>query len=443
MRFLIFSVVMVLGAVGTAKIGVRPQVELPPCSGTACGGFSMSDAELSQDLVLLEKLVNMPSETNHISGVAAANLAIEEEFTKLGFTSNYYANPIIDPVTQKPISADLLIAELKGQNSQFITFIVHSDTVFKATADGKVPTPFKIVDSVTMPVQIPIPGKRILGSGIGDNKGGVVMLLRTLKMLLSQGGKPKYGFRALISSNEETGAPGHKDSFMRYALDSVAVLGLEPSGKGNILKARGGVHWYEVNVSGVEAHAGVNHERGVNACLDLSIKIAKISELTDYANNVTVNAGTIQGGKRANIVCGDAKAVIDTRFPDQESNQMLARKMDEIFLKPEVGSHDGTNQVSKTTIKTLTDGPTFTTNAMSAPFIANTIERIRQMDNFAAQAVYSRGGADISNMALPNIILMDGLGPVTDGSHTEFEYIILETMRTRALILADLVQSIK
>ena len=352
-----------------------------------------------------------------------------------------YPNPNVDPTTKAPISADLIVGEMKGTDKRFINIIVHADTVFKALANGTVPTPFKIVDSVNTDTQIPIAGKRILGSGVGDDKGGTIVALRALKMFLASG-KPKYSLRVIISTNEESGAPGHQITMAKFSPDAVAVLGLEPSGGGNVLRGRGGIHWYEVKVTGVEAHAGVWHERGVNACLDLSIKLAKASELTDYASNQTVSVGTITGGKRGNIVCGEATAVIDTRFSNLAMDQSIEATFQTIFLKPEVVAHDGSGRQSSTTIKTIAHSTAFVAPPVSDALRQRVIDRIRQIDSFAASANYSRGGADISFFDTPNAVMIDGLGPVTDGSHTPDEYILLETMRSRALILADLLANI-
>ncbi len=403
--------------------------------------FKMSDADLSQDLALLEKIVNMPSETNDIGGVTAVAKVLADEFQKLGFQMNAFVNPNVDPMTKAPISADLIVGELKGTSSRFINIIVHADTVFKALADGTVPTPFKIVDSVQRDVQIAIAGKRILGSGVGDDKGGTIVALRGLKMYLAQG-KPKYSLRVIISTNEESGSPGHQITMAKFSPDAVAVLGLEPSGGGHVLRGRGGVHWYEVKVTGVEAHARVWHERGVNACLDLSLKLAKASELTDYGRNLTVSVGTIAGGKRANIVCGEATAIVDTRFADPAMDQAIEANFQSIFMKPEVSSHDGAGRQSTTVMKTVAHMGAFIAPAASDALRQHVIDRIQQIDSFAASANYSRGGADISMFDTPNAVMIDGLGPVTDGSHTPDEYILLETMRSRALIFADLLENI-
>lgn len=413
----------------------------PPCVGKTCGGFQMSDTQLGEDVQLLERFVTIPSETNDLAGVALARDFYGAELQKLGFKSILIPNPVVDPATQKPIAADLLVAELAGKRAKFITIVLHVDTVFKAV-NGKVPVPFQIVDSVPGPIQIEIPGKRILGSGVGDNKGGAVVALRALKMLLERGA-PDYSLRVIVSTNEEVGSTGHQAAMAGYAADSVAVLGLEPSRHGHVLNGRGGLHWYEVTVTGVEGHAGIAHELGVNACLDLAIKATKISAFTDYPANTTVNLGTIVGGKRANIVCGSATAVVDTRFASAAADQALEAQLMPIFMKPEVASHADPSVQSSTTVKTVAHSPAFESNATSAPYFEQVLRQIKSLDGFTASARYSRGGADISFFKAPNAVLIDGLGPVTDGSHTTSEYIILDTLRTRALILADLMNSIQ
>lgn len=206
----------------------------------------------------------MPSERNDIADVTAVVNVIKSELQVLGFTTATFANPTMDPKTSKPISADILVGEIAGKKKQYINFVVHADTVFKSLPTGEVPVPYKIVNSAMEPTPVAISGKRIIGSGVGDDKGGVVVALRAIKMLLAKG-TPEYSLRVIVSANEEFGSPGHQITLATFAKDAVAVLGMEPSGLGHVLYARGGVHNYEITVTGVEGHAGVAHERGVNA----------------------------------------------------------------------------------------------------------------------------------------------------------------------------------
>jgi acetylornithine deacetylase/succinyl-diaminopimelate desuccinylase-like protein len=76
-----------------------------------------------------------------------------------------------------------------------------------------------------------------MGSGVGDAKGGVVIALRAISMILAQG-VPKYSIRVIVAGDEEVGSPGHGDQYATLSKDAVAIFGLEPSGLGNILHGR-------------------------------------------------------------------------------------------------------------------------------------------------------------------------------------------------------------
>lgn len=86
-------------------------------------------------------------------------------------------------------------------------------------------------------------------------------------------------------------------------------------------------------------------------------------------------------------------------------------------------------------MKTLAHSTAFVAPLVSDSLRQRVIDRILQIDSFAASPNYSRGGADISFFNTPNAVMIDG-------SHTSDEYILLKTMRSRALILADLLANV-
>ena len=77
---------------------------------------------------------------------------------------------------------------------------------------------------------------------------------------------------------------------------------------------------------GFRAHAGLEHHKGINACVELSHKITQIAELTDYPRKITVSPGVFSGGSTANIVCEHASAKIDVRYVDKNDLEELMKK---------------------------------------------------------------------------------------------------------------------
>lgn len=379
--------------------------------------------EASYDLDLLKEITNISSESNDTGGVLRVQLRLKRELENMGFQTRLIENPKRNEAGTA-ISAPLLIGEYNGKNPRFVTLLGHADTVFKELT----------------PYMVSTDGK-IFGSGIGDNKGGLIVGLRTLREFLAQG-RPKYSLRIIVSPNEEVGSPGFTEIFRELAADSTAVFGIEPSYLGGVLTARKGTRWYHVEVTGVEAHAGVAHEKGVNACLDLSIKIAKAGELTDYTIGSTINAGIVNGGKRANIVCGKASATLDTRFLTLEQDEVWQRKIGEIFSVPYVRSADGAVPTKTLINSEVTFFPPFNPSPLNQPYIQIYKKAIAELEGIEAAEMVSGGAADISNMTMPHLVMMDGLGPFTEHSHTSDEYITKNSMKTRPLALLRVLEAL-
>src|SRR5206468_8372524 len=85
-----------------------------------------------------------------------------------------------------------------------------------------------------------------------------------------------------------------------------------------------GISQYNVEITGVAAHAGVDPEKGRSAVQEMAHLILELHALTDYAAGTTVNVGIIHGGTAPNVVAANAKATVDLRFEDMAE----ARKVD-------------------------------------------------------------------------------------------------------------------
>lgn len=395
--------------------------------------MTVSPAEASADLRLLEDWVNQTSDSADIAGVTAVLDRISIAASGISPKIKTRRLPCTELTANgKPKFADSLVIEVPGTLPQYITMIGHADTVFPAVS-GNVATPFRYVDS----------GKKIVGSGVADAKGGIVIALRAIRLVLAQG-TPKYSIRLIVAGNEEVGSIGHSNHYTDLSKDSVAIFGLEPSVHGHILHGRGGVHSYEVTVTGKEAHAGARPQEGVNACLDLAIKMIEFSEINDYSTNVRANVGVIQGGKKSNVVCGEATAKLDTRFPEPAEDLRIETRIKDIFLVPRVKSADGLGVETRTTIKTISVTPAFAPNFSAIkPVIDSFLTKLEQLEGARYTSKYTGAGADISRMTGTTELMIDGLGVVGDKSHTAEEYVITSSVKTRAEALAFLLTEVK
>ena len=120
-----------------------------------------------------------------------------------------------------------------------------------------------------------------------------------------------------LNSDEETGSKTSRELTVRNALQSRAVLVLEPGTglTGKLKTARKGIGDYRLTVRGTASHAGVDFEQGASAVVELARQIERIAGFTDLPRGITVNPGVISGGTRSNVIAEHAEAHIDIRIP--------------------------------------------------------------------------------------------------------------------------------
>lgn len=124
------------------------------------------DAEQERSIALLERLVNRNSGTMNLAGVRAVADMVRPELEALGFT-----------VTWRPMDAvkraGHLIAVHKGRaGTKRLLLIGHLDTVFEADS------PFQTFTRK---------GDMAEGPGVGDDKGGIIVMLGALRAMQAAG----------------------------------------------------------------------------------------------------------------------------------------------------------------------------------------------------------------------------------------------------------------
>lgn len=362
----------------------------------------------SREIDRLTEIVNINSGTGNLKGVLAVQNKIKPWFEAIGFKVTLVENP-----EGEKVSAPLLLAELKGEKAETITFVMHADTVFELTS------PFQ---KITMKNEF-----IMNGPGTMDDKGGIVVVLKALEDYLSKVKTSKYSLRILVSPNEEVGSIGWWKSFHQYSEASWLVLGLEPGHDDyGIVQGRKGNIWYEINVTGKESHAGRDHAIGINACQILAKKMIEIEKLTNYKKSITTSVGRIEGGQdKYNIVCGWAKAKVDIRVPDLESYKSVIAKMQKILKHPQI------------TFTITDETPAFNVNKISRPVITQYLKAIEKVEGRKVISHVSGGVGDVNHFSREGVIIMDGLGPVGGNAHTEQEYLDLRTIETRSQVLTQ------
>jgi glutamate carboxypeptidase len=272
---------------------------------------------------------------------------------------------------------------------------------------------------------------RYWGPGVLDMKAGVVMALAALKTLQEM--ELARPVLLLLNSEEEVGSPISRAITERLALESAAVLVLEPAQGLAYKTARKGVGNYHVQVTGVGAHSGVDFERGHSAVLELAKLVQTISDFTNLTRKLTVNCGVIAGGTRSNVVASHAHAEVDVRIAKASDAAYVER----LFRRLKVS-----DPKCKLTI----------TGGINRPPMerkAGTIALFKKARAFAAELGFvldeaaTGGGSDGNFTAALGIPTLDGMGAVGDGAHAAHESVVIEHLVPRTALLAAMIAGIE
>ena len=271
---------------------------------------------------------------------------------------------------------------------------------------------------------------KLFGPGVLDMKAGVVMaltavsVLRELDLL-----RPVV---LLLVSEEEIGSPVSRPITERLARESSAVFVLEPAQDLALKTARKGVGHYELHVTGVGAHSGVDFERGHSAVVELARQIERISSFTDLSRGLTVNPGVISGGTRSNVIAAEAHVEIDARIVRASDAQRIDRLLRS--LKP----------FDKACKLTLTGGINRPPMERKPGIVAlfKKAQRLAADLGFELDEASTGGGSDGNFTAALGVPTLDGMGAVGAGAHAAHEHILVEHIVPRTALLAAMLATV-
>lgn len=307
-----------------------------------------------------------------------------------------------------------------GEGEQQILILCHMDTVWPL---GEITRrPFHIKNG------------KAFGPGIFDMKGGIAQTYWALEALNRLESKHKKRVVVLFNSDEEIGSSSSRELIESESKKSSFVLVPEPAAgpEGAVKIWRKGWGFYELKVTGIPAHAGNDHQNGVNAIEELAHQILRIQKLTDYNKETTVNVGVVSGGSCFNVVAAEATAKIDLRFRTKEEGERIEKEL--MHLKSVL---PGSSLI-------LTGGinrpPLEQTPQNQLLYL--TAKRIAKEFNFNLPAVGVGGVSDGNFTSALGIPTLDGIGLLGDGSHAFHEHVVIDAIVPRIALLAGLIESL-
>jgi glutamate carboxypeptidase len=274
---------------------------------------------------------------------------------------------------------------------------------------------------------------RLHGPGVFDMKAGVVIALEAVRALTATALARMPNVTVLLTGDEETGSAASRAILENEARRSDVVLVLEPALPGGALKtARKGCGEFELRVRGVAAHAGIEPEKGASAVLELAEQLLAVERLQDPARGTTLNAGVVGGGTRANVVPGEARAIIDARVWTRDEAERIERDLR--GLRP---------RRAGTSLDCLGgfDRPPFErTEAVGRLF--GEARAVAAELGFHLDEGPTGGGSDGNFTAALGVPTLDGLGAEGAGAHAAHEHVLVDRLAPRAALVAGLLARI-
>ena len=362
---------------------------------------------------LLKRLVETESPSHDKAAVDQVGVIVAEEARKLGAQVDVIPSQQTgDHILARFHPSAAAISHLPSIPS---LLLCHMDTVFPLGTIEKFP--YREADG------------KIRGPGTLDMKAGIVIALAAIEEAAQSGlTRP---ILLLCTSDEETGSLTSREHIERLAKESELVLVLEGGLVDGSLKTwRKGVGEFRVRTQGRAAHSGGDHEKGRNAIEEMAHQVIAIQKLTDYAKQTTLNVGVIRGGTVSNVVPEEASIQVDVRVMQPGEWERLETEM--FNLKPVL---DGTSIAVSGSL-----------NRPPLPFDETMKATFEKARSIAAQIgmelkAGGTGGASDANFVAPlGIPVLDGLGAVGEGYHSDREYIFADSLEERARLVAALLK---
>jgi len=284
------------------------------------------DKHQSEAVSLLERSVNIDSPTENFAGVKNVGMLFGKELEGIGMAVKW----IPMPATAK--RAGHVMAEMKGSKGKRVLLLGHLDTVLKGEKFRR-------------------DGDTVYGTGIGDMKGGNVILIQALKALNAAGALKDTRIIVMLTGDEEDSCEPLstcRGDMIDAAKRSDLALSFEGTVRNTATVGRRGASTWTLEVEARTGHSsGIFREiTGDGAIFEAARILNEFRTQLGGEKYLTFNPSLIVGGTTAETKYPDgsasgktnvipAKVTVhgDLRFISEEQKESARSKMREIVAK--------------------------------------------------------------------------------------------------------------
>ncbi len=384
-------------------------------------GLEFLEQNKQQMLDLTIKLAEINSGSFHLAGVQTIANLLNQEFLALG------CERIVMPVApvqfinnrgepeERPLGPVVRFWKRPQARTQ-VLFLGHMDTVYGKDHN------FQKISRVG--------GDILHGPGVADMKGGLAILLWTLKTFEQLPFAANLGWEVILTADEELGSPGSKEIIENRAKKHHVGFVFEPAMDeyGTLAGARKGAGNFTLVMHGKAAHAGRHFNEGRNAICKMVEIVDKVNALNGQREGVTLNVGFIHGGEAVNVVPDCCIFKLDVRIPQLADADWVLTTLQEItkeFNKQagyKLELHGAFDRKPKV----------FDAKLQKLYHIVQTVGHSLGQSIDVQPSGGCCDGNNLSAVGLPNV---DTLGVRGGKIHSEQEYMLIPSLAERACLL--------
>lgn len=308
------------------------------------------------------------------------------------------------PECSSPGHAPDLIARLTGSGRARLLLLGHLDTVIAHTEHRPLARR----------------GGRLVGTGAVDMKGGVVLALGVLERLAAVRDRFAEASLLLVADEEwRTHEFVHTERFASYDACLCFEAGERgPNGEEGVVVRRKAAAALRVTASGAASHSGTAPDAGRNALLALAVAAQRVAAVHEPngPDRLTAVPTVLNSGDAFNVVPAGGYLLCDLRADRLDAVERVLPAIPE-----QVGG-------ATLEIDLIRRWPAMDTRAATEGLLQRAGTRLGR----PIVGVERGGASDASHLATRVPLTLDGLGPRGGEAHAPDEFVLRESLRSRA-----------
>src|SRR5690625_883383 len=263
---------------------------------------------------------NINSGSSNADGVSKMADLLQQELAELTSEVEQIALPLVvredEEGNRKELRLGPAVRAAARRNAPIQVLLSgHFDTVFDRQH------PFQKVEKAE---------NRLIGPGVADMKGGLVVMIEALRILEESPERERIGWEVFLNPDEEIGSLQSAVFLREAAARHDFGLAFEPAlPDGDLVSGRWGTGNFRISVSGKPAHVGREFEKGRNAIAALADWISRV-HLLNERSGVIANIGRISGGGALNVVPETSVCGMNLRVESEKILEEVEKELAEI-----------------------------------------------------------------------------------------------------------------